>query len=109
MNQLISCSFDIIVCDEGHKLKNTNAKISEAIKSLPCKRKLILSGTPIQNDLEELYNMTDLVNPGLLGSLSKFKVIFMIFLMIERIYVPYFKNSYLRIKFGKRLRQKNAS
>ncbi|KDE04608.1 hypothetical protein MVLG_04988 [Microbotryum lychnidis-dioicae p1A1 Lamole] len=63
----------LIICDEGHRLKSSDAKISKALRSLSCKRRVILSGTPIQNDLQEYHSMVDFVNPGLLDSYPVFK------------------------------------
>ncbi|SCV73308.1 BQ2448_7234 [Microbotryum intermedium] len=63
----------LIICDEGHRLKSSDAKISKALRSLSCKRRVILSGTPIQNDLQEYHSMVDFVNPGLLDTYSVFK------------------------------------
>ncbi|KAI9145365.1 P-loop containing nucleoside triphosphate hydrolase protein, partial [Paraphysoderma sedebokerense] len=68
--------FDIIVCDEGHRLKSPKIKTSLAIKSLPTRKRIILSGTPIQNDLSEYFAMVDFVNPGILGSYATFKTVF---------------------------------
>lgn len=64
---------DIVICDEGHRLKTAQNKSATAIKSLNTGRRIILSGTPIQNDLSEFYTMVDFVNPGLLNKMSTFK------------------------------------
>ena len=64
---------DIVVADEGHRLKTAQNKSALAIKSLNTERRVILSGTPIQNDLSEFFTMVDFVNPGLLGRYSTFK------------------------------------
>lgn len=64
---------DIVIADEGHRLKTAKNKSADAIKSLNTERRIILSGTPIQNDLEEFYTMVDFVNPGLLNKYSVFK------------------------------------
>ncbi|KAI5218805.1 hypothetical protein E4T46_06568 [Aureobasidium subglaciale] len=64
---------DIVIADEGHRLKTANNKSAMAIKSLNTERRIILSGTPIQNDLSEFYTMVDFVNPGLLKTYSAFK------------------------------------
>ncbi|THX98185.1 hypothetical protein D6D03_07994 [Aureobasidium pullulans] len=64
---------DIVIADEGHRLKTANNKSAMAIKSLNTERRIILSGTPIQNDLSEFYTMVDFVNPGLLKTYSSFK------------------------------------
>lgn len=63
---------DIVVADEGHRLKTSKNKSAQVIKSLVTPRKIILSGTPIQNDLVEFFMMVDLVNPNLLGTSKKF-------------------------------------
>ncbi|KAG0646852.1 DNA repair and recombination rad54B [Hyphodiscus hymeniophilus] len=64
---------DIVVADEGHRLKTENNKSAQAIRSLNTERRVVLSGTPIQNDLSEFFVMVDLVNPGLLGTYKTFK------------------------------------
>ena len=63
---------DIIIADEGHRLKTAQNKSAMAIKSLNTTRRVILSGTPIQNDLSEFFMMVDFVNPGLLGTFKSF-------------------------------------
>lgn len=63
---------DIVIADEGHRLKTAKNKSALAIKSLDTPRRIILSGTPIQNDLSEFYMMVDFVNPDLLGSFKTF-------------------------------------
>jgi DNA repair and recombination protein RAD54B len=64
---------DIVIADEGHRLKTAHNKAAMAIKSLSTERRIILSGTPLQNDLGEFYTMVDFVNPGLLGKYNTFK------------------------------------
>ncbi|KAI9783079.1 MAG: helicase [Geoglossum umbratile] len=64
---------DIVVADEGHRLKTAQNKSAQAIKALNTPRRIILSGTPIQNDLSEFFVMVDFVNPGLLGAYNTFK------------------------------------
>ncbi|KAG0342050.1 helicase [Podila humilis] len=75
-DELKNANFDIIICDEGHRLKTANIKTAQAIRSLSTKRRIILSGTPIQNDLGEFFSMIDFVNPGLFDSYSSFKKVF---------------------------------
>ncbi|GMM34231.1 DNA-dependent ATPase [Saccharomycopsis crataegensis] len=65
--------FDLLVCDEGHRLKSGSSKAIQVLKSLNIKRKVLLSGTPIQNDLEEFYTLIDFINPGILGSYPTFQ------------------------------------
>lgn len=74
----------LIICDEGHRLKTEGNKSAQAIKSLDTPRRIILSGTPLQNDLGELYVMVDFVNPGILGTYKTFKKEFEIPIMNSR-------------------------
>ena len=46
--------FQMIIIDEAHRLKNKHAKILSYLKELPCKRFLLMTGTPLQNNTEEL-------------------------------------------------------
>ncbi|KAF1927075.1 uncharacterized protein M421DRAFT_421943 [Didymella exigua CBS 183.55] len=64
---------DIVIADEGHRLKTANNKSMQAIQGLNTERRIILSGTPLQNDLGEFYTAIDFVNPGLLGQRAAFK------------------------------------
>ncbi|KAG0225674.1 helicase [Actinomortierella wolfii] len=75
-DELKRAAFDIVICDEGHRLKTSNIKTTQAIRALPTRRRIILSGTPIQNDLGEFFSMIDFVTPGLFESYSTFKRLF---------------------------------
>lgn len=63
---------DIIIADEGHRLKTLQNKSGQAIQNLNAAKRVILSGTPIQNDLREFFAAVDLVNPGILGTFKAF-------------------------------------
>lgn len=63
----------LIVCDEGHRLKTSETKTVHALAKLHTPKRVILSGTPIQNDLGEFHAVADWANPGLLGDYPKFK------------------------------------
>lgn len=63
----------LILCDEGHRLKNCESQTFNALSSLDCKRRIILSGTPIQNDLSEYFSLLNFTNPTLLGSKNRFR------------------------------------
>jgi hypothetical protein len=52
----------LIVCDEGHRLKNAGSKTVELLNSMPAKRRVLLTGTPVQNNLEELFGMCQVFN-----------------------------------------------
>lgn len=60
------------VLDEGHIIKNGKTKLSRAIRLLNAKHRLILSGTPIQNNVTELWSLFDFLMPGFLGSERQF-------------------------------------
>ncbi|CCH62256.1 hypothetical protein TBLA_0G03190 [Henningerozyma blattae CBS 6284] len=64
---------DLLVCDEGHRLKNNNSKILNTLKNLNIEKKILLTGTPIQNDLVEFFTIIDFLNPSIFGSFQSFK------------------------------------
>ena len=67
----------LLICDEGHRLKNiAGSKTLSALAALPTARRIILTGTPLQNNLEELFALTDFVRPNALGNLSTFRAVF---------------------------------
>ena len=66
----------LVVCDEGHRLKSKDTKTTKCFDLLPTRRRILLTGTPIQNDLREFYTMVDFVYPGLFDQYSVFKRIF---------------------------------
>ncbi|CBZ24946.1 putative DNA excision repair protein [Leishmania mexicana MHOM/GT/2001/U1103] len=64
--------FQYVILDEGHKISNPEAGATLAAKSFTTPHRLILSGSPIQNSLKELWCLFDFVRPGLLGTMSRF-------------------------------------
>ncbi|KAJ3695883.1 hypothetical protein LUZ60_001260 [Juncus effusus] len=68
-----SGSCDLLICDEAHRLKNDQTLTNKALASLPCKRRILLSGTPMQNDLEEFFSMVNFTNPGIIGDAAYFR------------------------------------
>jgi DNA repair and recombination RAD54-like protein len=71
--QLGQTPIGLMLCDEGHRLKNSNSQTFQALFALNVKRRVILSGTPIQNDLTEYFSLLNFACPGLLGNESEFR------------------------------------
>ncbi|KAG4067204.1 hypothetical protein HA402_000195 [Bradysia odoriphaga] len=63
---------DIVICDEGHVIKNSTAGITLAVNQIETKRRIVLTGTPMQNHLMEYYSMVNFVRPSFLGSRQHF-------------------------------------
>lgn len=63
---------DIVICDEGHLLKNDKTRLSIAANRMATKKRIILTGTPLQNNLIEYYTMMNFVKDGLLGTNEEF-------------------------------------
>ena len=64
---------DLLICDEAHKLKNADSAIAMSLSALPARKRILLSGTPMQNELGEFFNMVNFCNPGVLGSINEFR------------------------------------
>ncbi|MEA3496500.1 MAG: DEAD/DEAH box helicase [Bacteroidota bacterium] len=70
---LQSAEFDYIVLDESQFIKNPNSKIFRAVRNLNGKQKLVLTGTPIENSLSDLWSQMTFLNPELFGGFKYFK------------------------------------
>lgn len=64
--------FDYVVLDEAHHIKNRATRNAKSVKMLRAGHRLILTGTPIENSLEELWSLFDFLMPGLLSSYDRF-------------------------------------
>lgn len=69
---LRSIDFDYVVLDEAQMIKNHNSQVSKAARSLRCHHRLALSGTPVENDVSELWSLFEFLNPSMLGSKTDF-------------------------------------
>ncbi|KAM7416043.1 hypothetical protein PAMA_018221 [Pampus argenteus] len=73
LDQFNNIDWSAVVVDEAHKIKNPNSQITQAMKDLKCQIRVGLTGTILQNNLEELWCVIDWAIPGCLGSLGHFK------------------------------------
>eukprot|EP00927_Polykrikos_kofoidii_P011790 TRINITY_DN15039_c0_g1_i1.p1 TRINITY_DN15039_c0_g1~~TRINITY_DN15039_c0_g1_i1.p1 ORF type:complete len:1225 (+),score=199.44 TRINITY_DN15039_c0_g1_i1:419-3676(+) len=72
-SEVADCGIDLVCCDEAHKLKNDDAAVTRCIVGLSAKRRLLISGTPIQNNLDEFFTLVSVANPGVFGDSNEFR------------------------------------
>lgn len=60
-------SLEFVFCDEGHRIKGLDSKISLALNGCSAMRRVVMTGTPVQNNLQELFALVNFVAPGVLG------------------------------------------
>lgn len=65
---LLAHAYNYCVLDEGHIIKNSASKLTKSVKRIKAEHRLILSGTPIQNNVLELWSLFDFLMPGFLGT-----------------------------------------
>lgn len=95
IEMLKTVSWQCVVLDEAHTIKNRETKMSKAVMELTADFRLLLTGTPLQNHLSEIWNLFEFANPGLLGSFKQFS---------DRFIIPIEKNrDRERQRFLKRL------
>ncbi|KAI9822306.1 MAG: DNA-dependent ATPase protein rad54 [Pycnora praestabilis] len=73
VDELKNTPIGLLLCDEGHRLKNGESQTFTALNGLNVDRRVILSGTPIQNDLSEYFSLLNFANPNLLGTRNDFR------------------------------------
>lgn len=69
---VLDIAYDMLIIDEAHKLKNKRTRNYQFVKEIKKKYCLLLTATPIQNEMDELYNLINLLRPGHLGHSSAF-------------------------------------
>jgi superfamily II DNA or RNA helicase len=67
---------DLIILDEAQRIKNWRTKISSAVKLIPSRFAFVLSGTPLENRLEDLYSLMQVIDPKILGPLWRYMIDF---------------------------------
>lgn len=73
---LVNPGPDVVILDEGHYIKNTNTKLLKSLIQIRTKRRIVLTGTPMQNSLNEYYTLVNFVKPNILGNLKDFNSTF---------------------------------
>ncbi|KAI6656419.1 Transcriptional regulator ATRX [Oopsacas minuta] len=69
---LVNPGAQFVICDEGHVMRNSKSGLSKCLNLIGTKRRIVLTGTPLQNNLQEYYCMTNFIKPNLLGSQAEF-------------------------------------
>ncbi|MCL0105908.1 SNF2-related protein [Thermodesulfovibrionales bacterium] len=67
-----SYSWNYVILDEAQAIKNPGTKQARAVKRLKSRNRIVLTGTPIENSLSDLWSLYDFINPGLLGTSKEF-------------------------------------
>ena len=70
---LTQVSWRLVILDEAQAIKNATTRQSKAVKKLSAQARIVLTGTPVENRLGDLWSLFDFLNPGLLGSTGVFK------------------------------------
>lgn len=69
---LMSRKWHYLILDEGHKIRNPETQVSKFIKKFQTPHKILVTGSPMQNSLQELWSLFDFMRPGLLGTYNVF-------------------------------------
>ncbi|WP_083660984.1 DEAD/DEAH box helicase [Actinophytocola xanthii] len=72
-DRLATGGWDLVVADEAQHVKNPGSETARALRRIPAAARVALTGTPVENDLTELWAILDWTTPGLLGSLGSFR------------------------------------
>ncbi len=76
MEQMMKFNWHYIILDESQSIKNPEAQVTKAVQLLKAKNRLVLSGTPVQNNTFDLYAQFNFINPGILGNKEFYKTEF---------------------------------
>lgn len=69
-------NYDLMVVDEAHNIKNSKSVLSQVLRKLPTKHRLLLTGTPLQNNLQELWSLLNFIMPTIFDSIDDFSQTF---------------------------------
>ena len=70
---LCDATWRLVILDEAQAIKNPGSKQTKAIKKIPARSRIAMTGTPVENRLGDLWSLFDFLNPGLLGTAGRFK------------------------------------
>lgn len=70
---LKKAKFNYVILDESQAIKNPNAQVSKAVKLLKAQNRIVITGTPVENNTFDLFSQMDFLNPGMLGTVKSFK------------------------------------
>ncbi|MFF0308234.1 SNF2-related protein [Streptosporangium sp. NPDC004379] len=73
LGALAALRWERVICDEAQAIKNSAARQSRAVRAIPARTRLALTGTPVENRLSELWSIMEFCNPGLLGPARRFR------------------------------------
>jgi len=69
---LQAVDWDLVILDEAQAIKNPGTKQTRAVKQLKARNRIVMTGTPVENRLSDLWSLFDFINPGLLGTTKEF-------------------------------------
>ena len=75
-DELAAISWDRVVLDEAQHVKNAGSAVAKAVRRIPARVRIALTGTPVENRLAELWSILDFLNPGVLASAHTFRARF---------------------------------
>lgn len=73
---LAAQDWPLVILDEAQTLKNPASQMAKTLREIPARGRLALTGTPLENSLQDLWTLIDWVNPGLLGDRKRFQTLF---------------------------------
>ena len=76
MTQCLKFKWEYIIVDEAHKIKNEESQISKRLRQLDSRYRLLLTGTPLQNNLHELWSLLNFLLPEIFSSADAFDEMF---------------------------------
>lgn len=108
LSYLLSPGPDIVVIDEAHTVRNSSSRLYNILKEIRTRRRVSLTGSPVQNNLRELWNMVEFTKPGHLFKWDKFHSLFIRPIEV-RSFIPVVELHYLGRRHERRRSLSNNS